>query len=140
MHIQDLPRHRIGKRVFEHTATPSVFFKSRLRKFQIGHDSIQLGTNPSRMAPFTSFRTGSWSPTPSFAVRGSLSQPDLNCTKGRADTWEGRPGRVSPNGRWLELTLDRMISGSLRRRTISGAVVTYAYTKEAPDKVTDARG
>ena len=84
--------------VFEHMATPSLFFKSRIQEV-----NNTLGTNPQGWHHLHVL------PMASVPLLQSIKDRygnKISIARGRAD--HGKVTRViSPNGRWLEYTLDR---------------------------------
>jgi YD repeat-containing protein len=119
--------------VFEHTATPSMFFKSRIKKAK---NNWELTLKDDTTYTFSD-----------ASVPLLLSIEDrygnkISIARGRAD--HGKVTRViSPNGRWLEFTLDLDdIRGSvIRVRDNTERVVSYDYNDKGQlTKVTDPMG
>ena len=106
--------------VFEHTATPSVFFKSRIHR---GRDGWELTSKDGTV----------------YAFQGGVKFPLLQSIRDRHGNKIsiGRGGGehpkvtrvISPNGLWLELKFDRDdINGRIiQARDNIGRVVTYDY-------------
>jgi len=120
--------------VFEHTATPSVFFKSRIR---MGEESSELTLKDGTAYEFSAV---------AFPSLQSIRDPYGNRIS-IARQQRGGHGKVarviSPNGRWLEFTLDLDdIRGNvIQVRDNIGRVVTYDYdNKGRLTKVTDPMG
>jgi RHS repeat-associated protein len=120
--------------VFEHTATPSLFFGSRIQR--VKNHTWKLTLNDGTTYTFTD------SPVP---LLQSIEDPHgnkISIARGRAD--HGKVTRViSPNGRWLEFTLDE--DGTLGKvtqvRDNIGRVVSYDYDdKGRLTKVIDPAG
>jgi YD repeat-containing protein len=119
--------------VFEHTATPSLFFKSRIQEVQ---NTWELTLKDGTIYTFTD------APHPLLQSIKDRYGNRISIARGRAE--HGKVTRViSPNGRWLEFTLDLDdINGRVTQvRDNIGRVVTYGYDdKRRLTKVTDPRG
>ena len=122
--------------LFEHTATPSLFFGSRLRR-------VPVGPRPPFHWELT-LKDGSVYEFSDSSVPLLVAVRDRNGNRITILRRSGDHGRavqvLSPNGRWLTLTLDdgnRVIEA----QDSIGRVVTYTYTQgNLLSTVTDAAG
>jgi RHS repeat-associated protein len=116
--------------VFEHTATPTVFYKSRLQWNGHGWDLIRKDG--------TVYVFGENAPLQ--AIRDRYGN---TITITRANGLGGNITQIrSPNGRWIEFTYDGL-NHITQARDNSGRVVTYAYDSFAAGRlvrVTDPNG
>ena len=105
--------------VFEHTATPSLFFKSRIQEVK---NTWEITLKDGSTYTFTN---------DSIPLLQSIKDRygnRISIARGSAE--HGKVTRIiSPNGRWLEFTLDL---DDIRGRVIQvrdniGRVVTYGY-------------
>jgi RHS repeat-associated protein len=119
--------------VFEHTTTPSLFFKSRIQDVK---NTWELTLKDGSTYTFTSANI------PLLQSIRDRYGNKISIARGRAD--HGKVTRVnSPNGRWLEFTLDLDdIRGSvIQVRDNIGRVITYGYDDNGRlTKVTDPMG
>jgi YD repeat-containing protein len=119
--------------VFEHTATPSVFFKSRIRKLDKSWElRLKDGT------------TYTFSDAAVPLLQSIEDRYGNRISIARAREEDGKVARIiSPNGRWLEFTLNSEdVFGSVTQvRDNIGRVVSYDYDDEGRlTKVTDPAG
>jgi RHS repeat-associated protein len=119
--------------VFEHTATPSVCFKSRITRTNAAWQlTLRDGTS----------YTFSDAAVPLLQSLADRHGNRISLARSQAD--HGKITRItSPHGRWLELTLDADdIGGTVTRaRDHTGRVVTYDYDdRRRLIRVTDPAG
>jgi YD repeat-containing protein len=120
--------------IFEHTATPSLFFKSRIRGAKNTWElTLKDGTTYTFIMD---------APVPLLQSIEDRYGNSISIARGSSD--HAKVTRViSPNGRWLEFTLDfDDIRGHVTQVTDNiGRVVTYGYDDRGRlSKVTDPAG
>ena len=120
--------------VFEHTATPSLFFKSQIQR--VKNNTWKLTLKDGTAYTFTD------APVPLLQSIADRYGNKISIARGRAD--HGKVTRViSPNGRWLELTLNvgDILGQVIQVRDNIGRVVSYDYdNKGRLTKVIDPAG
>ena len=127
-YIRVSPGEGITNAVFEHTATPSVFFKSRIQR---GKEGWELTLRNGTVYVFEGIIPILQSIRDRYGNRISVV---------REHDEHGKVTRViSPNGKWLELTLDADIPSKVTQvKDNTGRVVTYEYDEKGRlFKITD---